>query len=163
VTGWLLATAGTAALGSVFPLVNIELYLIGVLSTTHGLSWWQLGLAAAVGQMSGKSLLYFAGQGSFALGTRLTRRMSGRPGSRWAGWLERFHDRVQQRPWWGLGVLLVSGVTSLPPFSLLCFAFGAAGVPAVGFFAVSLLGRAVHFLLVAGMPELLGRLPFLAG
>lgn len=162
-TGWLLATAGTAALGSVFPLVNIELYLIGVLSTTHGLSWWQLGLAAAVGQMSGKSLLYFAGQGSFALGTRLTRRMSGQPGSRWAGWLERFHDRVQQRPWWGLGVLLVSGVTSLPPFSLLCFAFGAAGVPAVGFFAVSLLGRAVHFLLVAGMPELLGRLPFLAG
>ena len=50
--GWLLATAGTALLGSVFPLANIELYLVGVLTTVDGLNWWALALAAAVGQMT---------------------------------------------------------------------------------------------------------------
>ena len=158
--GWLLATAGTAALGSVFPLANIELYLVGVLSTVEGLNWWALGLAAAVGQMTGKTLFFLAGRGGFSLGRRLGRLTEARKGGRWANLLERFHTRTEQHPWWGLGVLFVSAVLSFPPFTVLCFLSGAAGLPLLGFLAVSLFGRAIHFLIVAGAPEVVTHLPF---
>lgn len=157
--GWLLATAGTAALGSVFPVVNIELYLIGVISTVDGPSWWALGLAATVGQLAGKSVFYLAGRGSFTLGRRLSRMTEAKRGSRWGAWMEKFHRRTEQQPWWGLAVLFVGAVASFPPFTLMCFAMGAAGVGAVGFLSVSFVGRAVHFLVVAGAPELLRHVP----
>ncbi|RCW38437.1 SNARE associated Golgi protein [Halopolyspora algeriensis] len=158
-TGWLLATLGTAALGSVFPVVNIELYLIGVLSTVDGLSWWALALAATVGQLAGKTLFFLAGRGSITLGRRLGSMARAERGSRWASWMERFHHRSQQRPWWGLGVLLLGAITGVPPFTLMCFVSGAAGLSWLGFLGVSAVGRTIHFLLVAGAPELLQQLP----
>ncbi|MEV0703412.1 VTT domain-containing protein [Saccharopolyspora sp. NPDC050389] len=161
--GWLLATAGTAALGSVFPLVNIELYLLGVVSTVDGVSWWAFGLAAAVGQVAGKTLFYLAGKGSFALGERLRKRVETKRRGRWAGWIEKFHRRTEERPWWGLGVLCLSAVPGIPPYSLMCFLSGAAGIPLVGFLLASLVGRSLHFLIVAGAPELLHWLPAALG
>ncbi|GAA4840610.1 VTT domain-containing protein [Saccharopolyspora rosea] len=158
--GWLLATAGTAALGSVFPLVNIEIYLIGVLSTVDGLSWWPLALAAAVGQVAGKSLFYLAGKGGFRLGERLTKATEKQRRGRWAAWLETFHRRTEQRPWWGLGALFVSAIPGLPPYSLMCVLSGAAGLPVVGFLTASLAGRGLHFLIVAAAPELVRMLPW---
>ncbi|MFC7340106.1 VTT domain-containing protein [Saccharopolyspora griseoalba] len=153
--GWLLATAGTAALGALFPLVNIELYLLGVVSTVDGVSWWGLALAAAIGQVAGKTLFYFAGRGGFALGERLTRRVQRERNGRWAAWLDGFHRRTQEHPWWGMGVLAASAVPGLPPYSLMCLLSGAAGLPLLGFLAASLLGRVGHFLIVAGAPGVL--------
>ncbi|GAA2792086.1 VTT domain-containing protein [Saccharopolyspora taberi] len=158
--GWLLATAGTAALGSVFPLVNIELYLLGVISSGTGPAWWALGLAAAVGQVTGKTLFYLAGKGSFTLGERLGRMTRARKGSRWADWMQRFHQRVEQRPWWGVGVLFVSAIPGLPPFTLMSFAAGAAGIRIAQYLLASLAGRGLHFLIVAAAPELIHQLPF---
>ena len=158
--GWLLATAGTAALGSVFPLVNIELYLITVVSTTDTAVWWVLGLAAAVGQVAGKTLFYLAGKGSFTLGERLGRMTQAKRGSRWAEWLRRFHQRVEERPWWGVAVLFASAIPGVPPFTLMSFVAGAAGIRFVAFLLASLAGRGLHFLLVAGAPELIQHLPF---
>ena len=82
---------------------------------------------------------------------------------RWAAWLENFHHRVQRRPWWGLGALFVSAVVGLPPYTVMCFATGAAGVPVVGFLGVSVLGRSLHFLIVAASPALIRELPALFG
>ncbi|GAB2750376.1 membrane protein [Salinifilum aidingensis] len=157
--GWLLTTAGTAALGSVFPLVNIELYLVGVLSTVDGVSWWPLALAAAVGQVAGKSLLYFAGRGSVTLGTRLSRRVQRRRRGRWSAWFDWFQQRTRQQPWWGTGVLMISAVPGLPPYSVMCLLSGAARLPLVAFLGASLLGRSGHFLLVAAAPEVFSELP----
>ncbi|MFR9728250.1 hypothetical protein ACL03H_03410 [Saccharopolyspora sp. MS10] len=158
--GWLLATAGTALLGSVFPLANIELYLVGVLSAVDGLSWWALALAAAVGQLTGKTLFYLAGRGGFSLGSRLGRMTEAKRGGRWAAWLEKFHERTSSHPRWGLGVLFISAVLSFPPFTVLCFLSGAAGLPLLGFLGVGLAGRAIHFLIIAAAPELIHQLPF---
>lgn len=160
--GWLLATFGTAAVGSVFPLVNIELYLIGVLSSVDGLSWWPLALAAAVGQVTGKSLLYFAGRGSITLSQRMSRRLRLNKHGRWSAWFQTFQQRTQQRPWWGTGVLAISAVPGFPPYSLMCVLSGAAGLPFSAFLAASLAGRSGHFLLVAAAPELITELPFLS-
>ncbi len=161
--GWLAATAGTALLGSVIPVVNIELYLLGVLSTVPGLVWWMLAVAATVGQIAGKILFYFAGQGSFTLSRRLSRLTEAKRGSRWAVWIERFHRKTEQRPYWGAGVLFVSAITGIPPYTAMCFVSGAAGIPLLGFLAASLLGRGIHFLLVASMPGLLHYLPSALG
>ncbi|QIZ38916.1 VTT domain-containing protein [Saccharopolyspora sp. ASAGF58] len=161
--GWLLATAGTAALGSVFPLVNIELYLLGVVSTVDGVGWWAFGLAAAVGQIAGKTLFYLAGKGGFALGERLRKRVEAKRRRRWSAWFEKFHQRTQERPWWGLGVFCLSAVPGIPPYSLMCFLSGAAGIPLIGFLVASLIGRSLHFLIVAGAPELLHWLPAALG
>ncbi|MBA8824420.1 membrane protein YqaA with SNARE-associated domain [Saccharopolyspora lacisalsi] len=157
--GWLLTTAGTAALGSVFPLVNIELYLIGAVSAVNGVPWWALALAATVGQLAGKTLLYFAGRGSLTLGRRMSRMTAVGSDSRWAKWMWRFQHRAERQPWWALMVLFVGAVASLPPFTVMCFAVGAAGIGALGFLGVSFLGRTIHFLIVAGAPELIRHLP----
>lgn len=158
--GWLFATAGTAALGAVFPLVNIEIYLIGVLTGVDGLSWWGLALAAAVGQVLGKSLLYIAGRSGFTLGERLSRRMRRQRRGRWSAWFDTFQQRTRQRPLWGAGVLALSGVPGVPPYSLMCFVSGAARLPVTVFLIASLLGRSGHFLLVAAAPEVVTGLPF---
>lgn len=159
--GWLLATLGTAALGSVFPVVNIELYLIGVVATVDTVSWWALALAATVGQLAMKSLFFFAGQGSFTLGSRLGKRAQAPVGSRIANWMERIHTATEQRPWWGMAVLLCGAITGLPPFTLMCFVAGAAGLRLLSWLVVSFVGRTAHFLIVAGAPELVRHVPFL--
>lgn len=157
--GWLLATMGTAAVGSVLPFVNIEVYLLGVLSTVPGLVWWPMALAATVGQMAGKTLFFLAGQGSFTLTSRLRRLTEAKRGSRWARWLDTFHQRCQEQPWWGLTMLFIGAIAGIPPFTVMCFISGAAGIRLIGFLTISMIGRAIHFLLVAGAPHLLHYLP----
>ncbi len=156
---WLLSTLGAAALGSVFPLVNIELYLVGVVTAVPEVSWWALALAATVGQVAGKTLFYLAGRGSFTLGSRLGRTVRTERGSRWSAWVHRFHRRCEQRPLWGLATLLLGAITGIPPYTVMSFVSGAAGIGWTGFLVTSLAGRSVHFLLVAGAPELVRQLP----
>lgn len=163
VIGWLLATMGTALLGSVVPVVNIELYLIGVLSVVHGLSWWALALAATFGQLAGKTLFFYAGRGSVSLGERLGRMTRLPKGGRTARWLERFHRETKQRPWWARAVLFVGAVTGIPPFTVMAFVCGTAGMRLLSFLGVSFVGRTAHFLAVAGAPELVRQLPLITG
>lgn len=159
--GWLLATMGTALLGSVLPVVNIELYLIGVLSVVDGLPWWALALAATVGQVAGKTLFFLAGKGGVRLSERLGRMTRIRKDNRTAQWLERLRGKAEQRPAWGLVVLLLGAVTGIPPFTVMTFVSGAAGMRLLSFLAVSIVGRAAHFLAVAGAPELVRQLPLI--
>jgi membrane protein YqaA with SNARE-associated domain len=158
--GWLLGTAGTALVGSVLPVVNIELYLIGVLSVVDGLPWWALALAATVGQLAGKTLFFLAGRGSVRLGERLGRMTRWGKDHRTARWLEQFRRKAEHRPVWGLAVLFLGAVTGIPPFTVMSFVSGTAGVRLLGFLGVSFVGRAAHFLAVAGAPELVRQLPF---
>jgi membrane protein YqaA with SNARE-associated domain len=160
--GWLLATTGTALLGSVLPVVNIELYLIGVLSLVDGLPWWALALAATVGQLAGKTLFFMAGKGSVRLGERLGRMTQVPSNNRTARWLEQFRRKAEQRPVWGLAVLFVGAVTGIPPFTVMSFVSGAAGARLPSFLVVSFVGRTAHFLAVAGAPELVRQLPLIS-
>lgn len=156
--GWFVTTMGAAALGSVFPVINIELYLVGVLTAVSGLSWWALALAATIGQLAGKVLFFLAGRGSITLGSRLSGFVNGKRTRRWADWAEKFHQRCRRRPGWGLATLFAGAVTGIPPFTLMCFLTGAAGIGWTSFLAVSFLGRTIHFMLVAGAPQLVGLL-----
>ena len=127
------------------PLVNAELYLVGV-------SMWAVHapaqlpgvvLAAAVGQMTAKVLLYHAGMGMLEL-----------PRGRWKEKIERARAHLatwRKRPYL---VYAVSSTVGLPPFYLVSLAAGALKIRFRAFCAIGLLGRIVRFGIIVAIPWL---------
>lgn len=157
-TQWLLMTLGVGALSALVPVVNMELYLVGLLATQPHLPWPLLGLAAAVGQMAGKLVYFYAGRGGSLLGNRVRRNTERKWTRRWADLLQRFKDNCRQRPWWAGGVLLVSATSGLPPFAIIAVLAGTGGVGLLLFSWTGLLGRSVRFGAVAAAPGVLAYL-----
>ncbi len=156
---WIGLTLGYSAVSALIPVLNIEVYLVGLVSQQPQLRWWLLGLVAAVGQVTGKTLFYFAGRGSLRLPDWLHRRSSHRGRGRWSRWLQRLHDRfhhtAQHRPLWTVVVLLCSASVGLPPFAATALIAGLAEVPLSVFLATGLIGRFVRFSAIAASPGLL--------
>jgi membrane protein YqaA with SNARE-associated domain len=153
--GWLAVTAGVCLLSAVVPVVNAELYLVGLVTQQPQLPWWLVGLAAAVGQLTGKLVFYYAGRGSLRLPARLHRRSGpGRPG-RWSDRLARFQVTCQDRPVWTTSVLLLSAAVGLPPFAATSFVAGVARVRLGIFLYTGLVGRFIRFSAIAAAPGLL--------
>ena len=105
---------------------------------------WPVALAAALGQMAGKSVLYLGGRGLLHLPLRrmrerieaATMRLAGAQGS-------------------GLTVLTASAVAGVPPFYAVSVAAGVLRLRFARFFAVGLAGRVVRFAAVLVLPRLL--------
>ncbi|MQA17028.1 MAG: hypothetical protein GEV09_23720 [Pseudonocardiaceae bacterium] len=157
---WIAVTFGYSAVSALIPVFNIELYLVGLVSQRPQLAWWLLGLAAAAGQLTGKTLFYFAGRGSLRLPDWLHRRSGRRGAGRWSAWLGRMHDRfhhtAEHRPVWTVAVLLTSASVGLPPFAATALVAGWAQVRLTVFLATGLVGRFARFSAVAVAPGLLG-------
>ena len=127
------------------PLVNAEVFLVGV-SMWAVTSTAQLPLVAAcaaVGQMTAKVLLYYAGMGMFEL-----------PRGRFRERLERARGKVerwQRRPYL---VYAVSASVGLPPVYLVSLAAGALRIGFRAFCAIGLAGRFVRFAVIVAIPHL---------
>lgn len=156
---WIGLTLGYSAVSALIPVFNIEVYLVGLVSQQPQLRWWLLGLAAAIGQLAGKTLFYFAGRGSLRLPHWLHRHTGSRGEGRWARRLQRMHHRfhhtAQHRPVWTIVVLLASATVGLPPFAATALIAGLAKVPLSVFLATGLAGRFVRFSAIAVSPGLL--------
>ena len=152
---WLVLTLGYCVLSALVPVFNTELYLVGLVAAQPQLSWGWLGLAAAVGQMIGKVVFYYAGRGTLVLPVRLRREPEQQGRGRWAGQLLRFQETLQRRPRWMIVVLLSSALTGLPPFAATAVLAGMARVRLVTFLATGLIGRFARFAAVAASPGLL--------
>lgn len=153
--GWLASTVGVGVVSAVFPLVNMEAYVVGLAAGQRGVHWSLIGVAAAFGQMIGKLLFYYAGNGGVRLGSRLRRKTDSQRVGRWSARLERFRKTCAQRPWWAAGVLLISASSGLPPFAAMAFIAGTAGIPVTTFVVTGLVGRTARFALLAASPGLL--------
>jgi membrane protein YqaA with SNARE-associated domain len=156
---WVGLTLGYSLVSALIPVFNIEVYLVGLVSQQPQLQWWLLGLAAAVGQLTGKTLFYLAGRGSLRLPDWLHRRASYRGSGRWSRWLQRLHDRfhrtARRRPVWTIVVLLASASVGLPPFGATALIAGLAEVPLPVFLTAGLIGRFARFGAIAASPGLL--------
>lgn len=156
---WIGLTLGYSAVSALIPVFNIEVYLVGLVSQQPQLQWWLLGLAAAVGQLTGKTLFYLAGRGSLRVPHWLHRHTRSRRGGRWSRWLQRLHDRfhhtAEHRPVWTVVVLLASASVGLPPFAATALIAGLAEVRLSVFLATGLAGRFVRFSAIALSPGLL--------
>ena len=142
-----LTTFGVCALSAVVPFVNAELYLVAAsaVSPPDMVGW--LIAAAALGQMAGKSLMYYAGVGALVLPSERLRRMVTQVQHKYRG-------AGAGGATLGGGIIMLSASVGLPPFYVVSIACGLLRIPFMQFFAIGLLGRLVRFGLIVLGPQL---------
>lgn len=150
---WIALTLGVCLVSALVPVVNAEIFLVGLVTAQPQLPWWLVGLAAAVGQLAGKLVIYYAGRGALRLPARL-RRESDRRG-RWAVRLAQLQETCRDRPVWTAGVLVTAAGIGLPPFAATSFVAGIARVWIGTFLLTGLAGRFARFGILAATPSLL--------
>ncbi len=122
-----LATFAIALVGAVFPIVSIEVFLIGVAVIAGPADAVLLVPLAALGQLLGKLPIYGAARGL----TRSSKRIG-----RLRTWFSRYHPTT---------VLAASTLFGIPPFSLAATAAGVLGIQLRTFCVVVGCGRALRF------------------
>jgi membrane protein YqaA with SNARE-associated domain len=137
-----LATFVYSVTAGVFPLLNVEIYLIAVAASAPSSALLPLIVAATAGQMVAKSLLYLTGFGLLHLPIRAAREH-----------IERTADRLKtyRRGVWTL--MLVSSFVGVPPFYVVSIAAGTLRLNFWLFFLIGTLGRLVRFAVVVLIPE----------
>ncbi|MBA8823379.1 membrane protein YqaA with SNARE-associated domain [Saccharopolyspora lacisalsi] len=139
------AAFGVSVLSAVFPLVSVEIFVVGLVMKGPHLPWWLLAVVITVGQIGGKLLHYYAARDVIRLPAFLRGRNGTNRSGRWRGWLERFRSSCHRRPVWTGGVLLVSAAASVPPFLALTVAAGWARIPLYTFLITGFVGRFTRF------------------
>ena len=126
------------------PVVNIELVLIGASAALPQAQAVPLAVAATLGQMAGKSVMYFGGRGvKFLQRGRIKQK------------IDEAGD-VMRRANNAVGAFLfVSASTGLPPFYLVSVAAGVSGVSFAQFALFGTLGRFTRFMVVVFFPQLI--------
>ena len=151
---WIGLTFGYSVVSALVPVVNAELYLVGLMTRQPQLAWWLVGLAAAAGQMVGKLVYYYAGRGTLRLPARLRRRSERQSAGHWSRRLARFQQTCHDRPVWTVGVLLASASIGLPPYLAIALLAGVGRVPLPTFLVTGLVGRFARFGAIAASPGL---------
>ncbi len=168
-----LILLAVAFLSALIPVVNLEIYLGGMVLLGHFSSVWQLaGLAAiaAVGQLAGKTLFFFGGRG--VLNVSWWRRaphevMPDRGGSarqtriaarqaRIAAGLSRWRQRLQEHPRLSAVFVGASASVGVPPFALVSVAAGALRISLPVFLVAGLAGRWARFAAVLALVQASG-------
>lgn len=161
--GWFCVTLGVAFSSAIVPLVNVEMFVLGLVTSQPQLHWAPVAAAVAIGQMSGKSLYYLAARGSIRLPEWMTRAMwKKRPGTgRWRDrtkWLrskiEALRERCHRHPAWMTGTYGVSAVVGIPPFMATTVLAGLADMSMRTFLTAGLAGRFVRYAILAAFPAI---------
>jgi membrane protein YqaA with SNARE-associated domain len=138
-----LATFVWCMTSGLMPIVNAELFLVGVASLTPSSRLWLLVVSATAGQMIAKSFMYLVGSG-------VVRLPFGRRGK-----LDLEAARERVAPWRSKDLLVfVSAAAGLPPFYLTSIIAGTLRFPFARFFVFGLAGRVVRFSLLVAVPPL---------
>ena len=138
-----LTTLGVCVVSAIFPFVNAEIYLLSVVALSPESLALPLALAATIGQMIGKVLMYTAARS----GARLPGEWMNRKLAKAEAWL-------REREGIGGIALLSSATTGIPPFYAVTVACGLVRFRFLHFFAVGFLGRLVRFSAVVLLPQL---------
>ena len=138
---WLTTFAFCVA-GAIIPFLNTEVYLLGVAALAPSGFILPLVVAATLGQMVGKVVMFYGGRG---VGRVRSERV--RTG------VARLRERLGGRPWLAKLVLFGSATVGLPPLYLMAVACGTLGMGVVSFFLIGTAGRLIHFAVVALLPQ----------
>ena len=129
-------------LSAVVPFVNAELTFIAFVSAARGWPWTlALVVAAAAGQMAGKSLMYWLGRGA---------RYA--PGERQRRVIDRWRGRFERAPRAVIFFVLLSAFTGIPPFYVVSVLAGAVRANFAAFVAAGTTGRFLRFAVLAMFP-----------
>jgi membrane protein YqaA with SNARE-associated domain len=124
------------------PILNAEAY---VALAAHSHPALLIALVAAVGQMVGKVLWYYAGANAERL-PYIHRKMD-RPKTRAS--MDRWQARTQGRPWFTAMLLFLSAWAGFPPYAVMAALAGVLRVSFVVFLLTGFVGRFLRFWIVA--------------
>jgi membrane protein YqaA with SNARE-associated domain len=135
--GIYLASFLIAVASGVIPIVNAEIYLVGVVLAVGGIpEALFLAVLVSVGQMVAKAVIYQTAKGATTLGTK---------SGGFAAKLERARTRVEKWKSKPLGVTFVSASLGLPPFYIVSLVAGILEVRFRAFLLVGFAGRTLRF------------------
>ncbi|MBA3391585.1 MAG: VTT domain-containing protein [Deltaproteobacteria bacterium] len=138
--GIYLASLVIGVVSGVIPVVNAELYLIGVVLLGNSVPGAiVLGTLVALGQMIAKAGLYQAARGAGNAGKR----------SKLGDKIEKARARLERWKSKPLTITFVSAVTGLPPFFLVSLVAGLLEVRFVTFCVLGFVGRTIRFVTIA--------------
>lgn len=138
-----LTTFAVCAVSGPLPVVHSELYLIGAAAVSPR-SWvWPLITAAVLGQLVGKSFLYFVGRGAIRIRSERFQRM-----------VAAAQAKMQANPKAGGSILFVSAVLGIPPMFPTALACGAARMNYAAFLILTAAGRFIHYPIFVFVPQL---------
>ena len=148
---WLVPLVYVLGVGSaVLPWLNAEVLLLGAVPLAGHMGGLLAGrlvapgalvVAMTAGQMTGKCAIYW-----------LARRGRSPQHPRLAGFLARWRDRIERRPYATTALVFVSAVVGFPPFFLVSIAAGAGRMAFAGFVTAGTIGRLIHFGAIAAVP-----------
>lgn len=136
--------AGTflfCAMSGIVPLMNSELFILYLGSTASHSQFPALIVLAALGQMSAKVLLYYAGRGVLKL-----------PLGRGQAKVDALRARLLATGQAAGGVTFVSALTGLPSFYAISVIAGTLGWPFSRFLAWGTAGRILRFSVLLFLP-----------
>jgi membrane protein YqaA with SNARE-associated domain len=139
--GQSLALLGVSFASALIPLINLEVYLVGLGAVAGTDHVWLLGTVAGVGQMLGKLVWYYLGANSLRWGW--IRRKVEKPKAQ--AKLELWRTRTQERPVVGATLLFASAATGFPPFAIVAVLAGQLRMNVALFLVVGTLGRTLRF------------------
>jgi membrane protein YqaA with SNARE-associated domain len=149
-----LGLLGVSIASALVPLINIEVYLIGMAAVSSQNGIWFLAAIGALGQMLGKLAWYYLGANALRWGW--IRRKMEKPKAQ--AKLELWRSRTQDKPLVGAIFLFVSALTGFPPFAILAVLAGQLRMNLGIFLLVGFIGRTLRFAAFLGGGGLLGGL-----
>ena len=124
------------------PILNAEAY-VALAAKDH--PEVLVAAIAAVGQMVGKILWYYAGANAERL--PYIRRKMEKPRTRAS--MDKWQARTQGRPWFTALLLFVSAAAGIPPYAVMAALAGVLRANLVVFLVTGLVGRFLRFWVVA--------------
>jgi membrane protein YqaA with SNARE-associated domain len=139
--GAVLSLLGVAFASALIPLINLEVYLVGLSAVSAPGRVWLFATVAGVGQMLGKLCWYYLGANSLRWGWIRRKVETPKAQAKLELWRRRTHDR----PLVGASLLFVSAATGFPPFAILAVLAGQLKMSLPIFLGVGVLGRTLRF------------------
>ena len=147
--GEVLRLLGVSFASALVPLVNIEVYLVGLGVLGAGGDVWTYAFVAAVGQMLGKLIWFYLGANALRWGW--IRRKVEKPKAQAV--LERWRERTTARPVVAATLVLVSAAAGVPPVAVVAVLAGQLRMNVVLFMVVGTAGRTLRFATFLGGAE----------
>jgi membrane protein YqaA with SNARE-associated domain len=151
--GEVLGLLGVSLASALFPLINIEVYLIGLAAVSSADRVWFLAAVGGVGQMVGKLVWYYIGANSLRWAWVRKRVETPKAKAKLELWQTRTHDR----PLIGALLLFASGFSGFPPFAIVSVLAGQLRMNLTIFLVVGFVSRTLRFAGFLGGADWLSR------